>query len=121
LNKDFKKGLQVRMVRRKYGSRIFDKIYSNLQDSTLGIVILTKDVEGKNDKFYAKPNIYHELGFLMGALHHLNTKELSKVLILKEEGVEVPSNVPDYDSVRVGSRHRLCGLDIHEVASALQR
>jgi hypothetical protein len=97
LTKDFKTGLNIQMVKPDYGTPVFEKIYANLQNATLGIVILTKDIEGKDGKFYSKPNIYHELGFLMGQFHY---KKVSKVLIVKEIGVESPSNVHSYELIK---------------------
>lgn len=77
----------------KIGESLSKNIYDALNKSTLGIVFLTKDIVYKDngDKFvyYSKPNVYHELGYLM---KHLGGK---KVLILAEEGVHIPSNVQD--------------------------
>ncbi len=64
------------------------QLYQALDSSTIGIVLMTKDIES-DGKFYCKPNVYHELGYLM--------KQLGKnrIIILKENGVETPSNIAD--------------------------
>ena len=65
------------------------ELYRNMEDATIGIIILTKDIESKDGKFFSKPNVYHELGYMM---KHL-TRE--KMMILAEDGVEIPSNIHD--------------------------
>ena len=65
------------------------ELYRNMEDATIGIIILTRDIESKEGRFFSKPNVYHELGYMM---KHL-TRE--KMMILAEEGVEIPSNIHD--------------------------
>lgn len=99
--------ISVRMVKAISGDSLASQIYAHLEESTLGIVILTKDIESKDGAFYTKPNVYHELGFLMKQL------EPGRVVVLRENDVIVPSNISD--SVYIGfsaSKLILCYREI---------
>lgn len=80
------------------------QLYSTLDSSTFGIMLMTKDIETKSGEFVCKPNVYHELGYLM---KHLGKK---RVLIVSEKGVIMPSNVQDiirfdFDADRISFRY----------------
>lgn len=64
-----------------------EQLYSGLDSATLGLVVLTKDIKADDGKFYCRPNVYHELGYLMNRLGK------NKIIILKEDGASLPSNV----------------------------
>lgn len=81
-----------------------NQIYRALDNSTIGIIILTKDVTDENGKHYSRPNVYHELGYLM--------KQLGKnrIIVLREKDVEIPSNISDivrldFESNRLSFRY----------------
>ncbi len=80
------------------GSELSEKIFTSLKQATLAIIILTKDVETKNGEFFPSLNVVHELGFMM---NHLRARETGRVLILKEKGVKLPSNVGNYEFVEI--------------------
>jgi len=86
--------LSVRIVKAISGDSLASQIYAHLEEATLGIVILTKDIESKDGAYYTKPNVYHELGFLMKQL------EPGRAVVLRENNVIVPSNISD--SVYIG-------------------
>lgn len=65
------------------------QLYKNLDNTTVGMILMTKDIESADGKFYSKPNVYHELGYLMRLLG----KE--RIIIILEEGVQKPSNIQD--------------------------
>lgn len=65
------------------------ELYSSMEDSTFGIILLTKDIISEERKSYSKPNVYHELGYLM---KHLKRDRL---IIIAEKGVEIPTNIQD--------------------------
>ena len=99
LEKDFKMDngescLKVRLVKARPGKSLSDDIYNNLNSASLACIIMARDYtyEGKG---YCKPNIYHELGYLMKQLD--GTKRFG---ILAEDGVVIPSNISD--KVRIG-------------------
>ena len=71
------------------GEFFSQQLYARLEESTLGLVLLTADIAGKDEKFYSRPNVYHELGYLM---KHLGP---DRVAIVCENGVTVPSNIGD--------------------------
>lgn len=66
-----------------------NQLYQTLDSTTMGLVIMSKDIKEENGSFYCKPNIYHELGYLM--------KQLGKkrLIVLRENEVETPSNIQD--------------------------
>lgn len=78
------------------GSQMTEKIYSHLNQATLAIIVLTKDIESKEGDFYASQNVIHELGFMM---NHLNAKQTGRLLILKEKNLKLPSNVSDFEHI----------------------
>lgn len=71
------------------GDRLSEKLYHDLEAATLAIVLVTKDIESEG-KSYCRPNIPHELGYLMK-----NLEGTKRVLIFYEDGVARISNVAD--------------------------
>lgn len=94
LNEDFnppegRKCLNVLLVKASIGASAHEAIYSSLNESSLALILMTKDYIHEGVA-YCKPNIYHELGYLM---KHVG--EECKLGVLIEEGVELPSNASD--------------------------
>jgi predicted nucleotide-binding protein len=89
LQEDFSPTLSVKIMDATPSEFLSKQLYSTLDSSTFGIMLMTKDIETKNGDYVCKPNVYHELGYLM--------KQLGKkrVLIISEKGVIMPSNVQD--------------------------
>lgn len=87
-----------------------NQLYQSLDNSTLGIVLMTKDIESE-EKYYCKPNVYHELGYLM--------KQLGKkrMIILKESDVVPPSNIQDI--IRFDFEVDKMSFRYHEVVAQL--
>jgi len=91
-----------------------NELYSTMEDSTIGIIILTKDIEAKDGKFYSKPNVYHELGYMM---KHLTR---NRMMILAESGVTIPSNIQnivrlDFDGEKLSLIYRKIILQIQKI------
>ena len=80
--------LSVHVLEAATGESLARQVYARLREATLGITILTGDII-VNEVKYTKPNVYHELGYLM---RHLDWQQ---ILILREGGVYYPSNVGD--------------------------
>lgn len=89
LQEDFSPTLSVKIMDATPSEFLSKQLYTTLDSSTFGIMLMTKDIETKNGDFVCKPNVYHELGYLM---KHLGKK---RVLIISEKGVIMPSNVQD--------------------------
>lgn len=90
LTKDLNKSkdlIDFQILRAATTDLLDEQLYEGLDKATMGLIILTKDIEGKDGKFYSRPNVYHELGYLMNRLSNKN------IIILKEEGAVIPSNV----------------------------
>ena len=89
------------------------ELYRTMQNSTIGIVILTKDIESQDGKFYSKPNVYHELGYMM---KHL-TQE--RIMILHEKGVVIPTNIQDIINLEFET-NKLC-LGYFKIVEKIQQ
>ncbi len=96
--------LSVKIMEATPSEFLSNQLYTTLDSCTFGIMLMTKDIETKNGEFVCKPNVYHELGYLM--------KQLGKkrVLIVSEKGVIMPSNVQDiirfdFDNDRISFRY----------------
>ena len=94
LQKDFTTSMNtplisVRIMQAVPAEFLSAQLYINLEDSTLAIILLTKDIQSTDGNYYSKPNVYHELGYLM---KHLGR---DKITILSEKGVIIPSNIQD--------------------------
>jgi hypothetical protein len=71
------------------GQFLTNQLYARLKETTLGLILLTADIDSTDTKMYSKPNIYHELGYLMRQLGN------ERVALVVEKGVEIPSNIHD--------------------------
>ena len=96
--------LSVKIMEATPSEFLSNQLYTTLDSCTFGVMIMTKDIETKNGEFVCKPNVYHELGYLM--------KQLGKkrVLIVSEKGIIMPSNVQDiirfdFDNDRISFRY----------------
>ncbi len=99
--------LVTQIIQAPPGGSLTNEIYPHLRDATMGIVILTADIKAENGHHYTKPNVYHELGFLMSQV------ETNRILILKEDGAHVPSNISDIVHVDFSPQKlALCYRDI---------
>ena len=78
------------------GEFFSQQLYSRMNQSTLGLVLLTRDIEGIDGRTYSKPNVYHELGYLMRQLGE------KRVAIVSEGGVTVPTNIHDIIRIDFG-------------------
>ncbi len=112
LEEDFGFGLEkpllaIHIMEAATGDFLTRQLYARLQQSTLAIILLTMDITSTTGERFTRPNVYHELGYLM---RHLESQRL---LVLCEEGITVPSNI--HDLVRVdfpSSKLALCYRDI---------
>jgi len=89
-NPFFKKArLGVRLLVGTPGQDLAPLLYGALEDSTLGIVILSPDIRvgGGTRDHISRPNVYHELGYLMAK----NTRK--RIFMFLEKRVPAPSNV----------------------------
>lgn len=79
---------ETNIVEAQSGDFLAQKLYDSLNTAESAIILLTKDI-CFDEKYYSRPNVYIELGYLM--------KQLGKkhILLLAEEGVTIPSNVQD--------------------------
>jgi len=69
------------------GNTYIENIEMLVNDSSYGLVVLTKDDEFEKEKWRARQNVIHELGIFQNAFGRTNT------LVLKEEGVDFPTNL----------------------------
>jgi len=98
---DLKDSIDIHIVETEPGEDIAKKIYTNLDASTAGIILLTCDVKINNGRYYAKPNIYHELGYLMGRCDQYgdNKRVIPVIQSMENQLVEVPSNINNKASI----------------------
>lgn len=92
------------------------QLYVEMNKSTIGLILMTRDIEGKDGRYYCKPNVYHELGYLM---KHLGKDRL---IIFREKDVYVPSNIQDvirveFDVERMSLRYLDVISRISEITS----
>jgi hypothetical protein len=85
INQDFGNIFTPVLVVTPPGGDVFSEIETSLQNSTLGIIIITKDIKSADGKFYTRPNVYYEYGYLRRSLDQ-------KVLALVQNGATPPSN-----------------------------
>jgi hypothetical protein len=92
LEKDFSDGeeplLSIRLLKAEANERLTPQLYKAFDDATIGLILITKDIKCE-DRFFSKPNVYHELGYFMKALGN------ERVILVCEENVEKLSNVQD--------------------------
>lgn len=135
LNDDLDGAIDVHILQADVGGPLQDKLYSGLNSSTVGIILLTCDVECYQEKYYAKPNIYHELGYLMGKYEVYGYEKRIIPIVQRIRGsvVEIPSNITDrvmlyfqdddvdaiYGDILI-SLYRLLELDISMICFALR-
>jgi hypothetical protein len=81
--------LSIHIMEGVAGEFLTRQLYARLEESTLGLILMTGDIQGNDGKLYCRPNVYHELGFLM---KHIGT---DRVIIVREEGIVIPSNIQD--------------------------
>lgn len=106
-------GVAVRIMQAETGKFLSRALYSALEETTAGLVLLTKDLQLADGRFVGKPNVYHELGYLMKKLGP------ERVLIVAENGVEIPSNVGDI--VRVSFQADKVVLKYPDIIGFLRR
>jgi hypothetical protein len=53
------------IVESKPGDELSRSIYEKLKSSTVGIILVTADIEDEAKNLLSRPNIYHEIGYLM--------------------------------------------------------
>lgn len=105
--------LGVRLVAGMPGEGLTQMIYGALDDSTIGIVVLSPDIAIPDNpgKFLCRPNVYHELGYLMARL------EKNRTFLFLENSVEPPSNVSDL--VRIQYKDGVIELAIFDLLLGL--
>ena len=106
LDKDFGSGsseqlISVFIMAASPAHSLSRQLYSRFEEATLAIIVLTKDIEAMDKKFYSRPNVYHELGYFMKKL------DLSRILILAEKDVVIPSNIHDIVRIEFSSNKQI--------------
>lgn len=102
---DFPTKDNVKVVKAEPGDLLHEVIYDGLEKATLAIVLLTNDIEAKNDgTWYTKPNIYHELGLLMQKLIFQNKASKKRLAILADNNVHIPSNIKGITNIPFDSK-----------------
>lgn len=94
LNKDFGDNLDVVLINVQPGCDKDDAVYKGLNRGSVGIILMTADLE-IDGKYYSKPNIYHELGYLMAKCSGPG-RDFNVVIIVQSKGdnkVVIPSNI----------------------------
>lgn len=86
-NYNNKRIIDFKILRAATTDYLDEQLYSGLDKATMGLIVLTKDIEAQDGRFYSRPNVYHELGYLMNRLSK------KKIIIFLEEGAILPSNV----------------------------
>ena len=105
--------LSVNIMQGAAGEFLTAQLYARLQESTLAIVLMTADIKDKSGTLYSKPNVYHELGYLM---KHIGR---DRVLLVCEEGTMIPANIQDL--IRVTFTRGKLALAYHEIVHWLNR
>jgi len=105
--------LSVNIMEAATGDFLTRQLYSKLKEATIALVLLTKDITFKEQAPLTKPNVYHELGYLMRQL------EPGRMLVVCEDNVYVPSNINDV--VRINFPEGKLILCYREILGWLQR
>jgi hypothetical protein len=110
LDEDFGSGLSEQLIsvfimEARAARSLSRQLYARFEEATLAIVVLTKDIEAKDGKFYSRANVYHELGYFMKKL------DLSRILILAEKDVVIPSNIHDIVRIEFSSEKQILCYD----------
>lgn len=92
LNRD-EPNLEPIIVQGAPGERFSDSLFHLLETSTLGIILLTDDMQVRNEigqivERLSRHNVYHELGYLMRSV-----ESEKKIFIALEQGVKLASNL----------------------------
>lgn len=105
LRMDFASNIEVAIVNAPVGATLKEEIYENLHASTVGIIILTADYKDDHGNWYSKPNIYHELGYLMASTscERYSEKYIMPIILIKQRKnkvlVSTPSNAAHIVSI----------------------
>lgn len=101
LKEDLGDKIDIYIVVADVGGGMFESIYSALDSSTAGIILLTCDMTRGDGQYYAKPNIYHELGYLMGKYEGRGYEKRVIPVIQSINGkmVQVPTNILNKTSI----------------------
>lgn len=89
LEKDFSNALPAVILKAPVATYLTQQLYQSLDRTTLSVVLLTPSIKDEDGKVYCRPNIYHELGYLMRQLGS------RRVFIAKSSQVAIPSNIQD--------------------------
>ncbi len=65
------------------------QLYSTLNAATIGLILLTKDIQTNDGMWLSKPNVYHELGYL---LHKFG---IERLIIIAEDKKLITANIHD--------------------------
>lgn len=110
LRNDFK-NLDVEIVDLiRQGADLYSTLMTRLKRATMGLFFLTEDIqqaakkdipEKERSVFHARPNVYFELGYLLGRFaEEYGKSALKRIGIFIEENVEVPSDIgPIYRTI----------------------
>ena len=69
------------------GRTVLQKLNEESNKCRAAIIVMTGDDKFENEEVRARENVLHEVGFFQGKLG------LEKVVVLHEEGVNIPSNI----------------------------
>lgn len=100
LKKDFGENLDVELINVQPGCDKDDAVYKGLNRGSVGIILMTADLKSEG-KYYSKPNIYHELGYLMAKCSG-HGRDFNVIIIVQSKGdhkVVIPSNVNNKGSI----------------------
>ncbi|MBK9637159.1 MAG: nucleotide-binding protein [Bacteroidetes bacterium] len=95
LLEDFNRSVKVILLDVNPGMFISEELYEKLNSATLGIFLLTSEIkviDHDNEIEYSRPNIYHEVGYLMARLKSWNN---GGILPLVSNMVNTGSNLMD--------------------------
>jgi hypothetical protein len=104
--------IKINLVAGDAGGQLYDRIYSYMDSSSHAIILFTNDNISDGKKNFSRPNVSHELGYMT---HKLNARQSKRVLIVRDEEVEIPSNVKVYDQTEV-NLEKFC-LSFHVILS----
>jgi hypothetical protein len=81
--------MSVHVLEAAFGGSLAAQVYARLREATLAIILLTADIRTEDGTYLTKPNVVHELGYLMSQL------DPPRLIVLRQENVNVPSNISD--------------------------
>jgi predicted nucleotide-binding protein len=81
------------------GKSIESRLEQMLFDAEFSLHVMTCDIQARDGKCYAKPNVTHEIGLFQKKLGY------EKAVILLEDGCEVFSNINGRIYIRFPKRH----------------